>query len=323
MKIIDSPLEIQTNELFFLLKGFAKKLDVYLKLEGLNIAGSIKLKPAIHMINYLERKGFASPGQTKIIESSSGNLGVALSLVSKVRGYEFTCVTDPNLSPVCRRYIEVYGGKILPVKEKDENGGYLNTRINLIKNILASNEEYVWTNQYANPANIEAHYIYTGAVIHKCFPELGMLFVGAGTTGTLVGCAKYFQEHSPNTSVVAVDSVGSVTFGGPPSARYLPGLGTSRKPEIMSMNNVHDVVMIPERDTAKMAADIFERFGLFIGASTATVLCGVQQYIERGGCSLPIVAIGPDFGDRYLDTLYDKEWVNTKYATQNVHSTVS
>ena len=313
--IIESLLEMQWNNLFYRLPKFpCNNVDTYLKIEGYNPGGSIKWKPGIQMICSLEKRGILRPGESRVIESSSGNLGGTLSVVCRVKGYPFTCITDPNITYHHEKLIRQYGGEIIKVTHKDENGGYLKTRIELIQKMLGDDPSYVWTNQYANPANPLAHYFYTAPAIHREFSTVDYLFLGAGTTGTLVGCARYFKEHSPATKIIAVDSVGSVTFGGRSGNRYIPGLGTSRRPEIFSTDNVHAVVMVPETDTIRMCAEIFDTYSLWVGGSTGTVLCGVRQYREHIADGSTVVALSPDLGERYIDTVYNPAWVEARFG---------
>jgi cysteine synthase A len=300
------------NDCFLRLDGLAAA-NVYLKLEGLNPAGSVKLRPAVWMIEMLEAEGRLQPGYHHVIESSSGNLGIALALTCKVKGYPFTCVTDPNANPDAVRLMRAYGAAVVVVRERDAMGGYLGTRIARIAQLLASDPRAVWTNQYANPANAGAHFAMTAPVIHRAFPDLDYLFIGAGTTGTLVGCAAYFARHHPSTKVIGVDAVGSVTFGGPAARRHLPGIGTSRRPELADLHTPDEVVYVRERDAVRSCRRILERYGLLVGGSTGSVLSAVQEYPMRPGSTA--VAISPDFGDRYLDTLYDQQWIEARFPS--------
>ncbi|MDD3267049.1 MAG: pyridoxal-phosphate dependent enzyme [Burkholderiales bacterium] len=122
--IYSSILELNTKHSFFNLTGFINNCDVLLKLEGLNPAGSIKIKPALKMIEHLEKKGTINPKESVIIESSSGNLGIALSLICKIKGYKFLCISDPNINNKSAKYIKLYGGELIIIDNKDENGGY-------------------------------------------------------------------------------------------------------------------------------------------------------------------------------------------------------
>lgn len=306
--IVDSPLQLQTPDLFLRLRDFADDHTAYLKVEGLNLAGSIKLKPAIHMITDLESSGAIRPGSA-VIESSSGNLGVALAVVCGAKGYSFTCITDPNAPEESLALMRAYGADVVVITQRDEQGGFLGSRIAHIKARLREDPKTIWPNQYANHVNARAHCRTTAREIHEQFSDLDYLFVGAGTTGTLTGCAAYFAVNRPQVRVIAVDAVGSVTFGGRPSRRHIPGLGTSVRPAIASTDNVADIVHVAERDTVQMCRSMLDRYGLLVGGSTGTVLAGLRQYAPRLPEDAVVVAISPDLGDRYVRTVYDPTWL--------------
>jgi N-(2-amino-2-carboxyethyl)-L-glutamate synthase len=314
--IVENVLDLKQSQTFFLLRDFLSNGDVYLKLEGANFSGSIKMKSALKMISCLEERKQIKPGQSRIIESTSGNLGIALSIICKEKGYEFICVVDPNVSSMSISLITLNGGKIEMVTDRDENGGFLLNRIRRIEQLLEQDPSLVWTNQYANPDNTQAHYDTTAAEIFGQFPKLDFLFIGAGTTGTLGGCARFFEEKSSITTIVAVDPEGSVTFGKPSKKRYIPGLGTSRRPEITTLENVSKVVTVSEPDTIQMCHEILTEYRLFIGPSTGTILQGVRQYFNEHPTekSQSIVAISPDFGDKYIDTVYNDAWIRSHYS---------
>lgn len=309
-RFVDSPLEANLEDCYLRVRGFGEG-EVFLKLEGLNPAGSLKLRPAIWMIEALESEGRLRPGYHHVVESSSGNLGIALAIVTKVRGYPFTCITDPNANSWAVKIMRAYGAKVVIVRERDEQGGYLGTRIRSIHRLLETDPRAVWTNQYTNPANPGAHYAVTAPEIHRAFPDLGYLFVGAGSTGTLIGCARYFARHGVGTKVIAVDSVGSVTFGGAAGARHVPGLGTSRRPEIANLHEPDDVILVPEEAAVRACRQLLDRHGFLAGGSTGSVLAAVQAYPVPTGST--VVAISPDLGDRYVDTIYNREWVAARF----------
>jgi cysteine synthase A len=282
---------------------------VHLKLEGLNPVGSIKLKTALQLIEDLEATGRIH-ANTQIVESSSGNLGVALAMVCANRGYRFTCVTDPNTSRQAIRAMQAAGARVVRVERRDAQGGYLGTRIAWIREQVARNAQWVWVNQYANPANWRAHYRWTAPEIFAAYPDVDHLFIGAGTTGTLMGCLRYVRAHRLSTRVIAVDAAGSVTFGGPPGPRRIPGLGTSCRPplcEPLSADPPDAIVYVPEAETLRMCHGLAAR-GLLAGGSTGSVLRAVQMSSEDIAANDTVVAIAPDMGDKYLDTLYDPDW---------------
>ena len=134
--IIESPLQLIFRDLFYRLRAFAGSHDVFLKLEGFNITGSIKVKTAIGLVEDLEQRGIARPNETVLVESSSGNLGLALSLICAIKGYKFICVTDPNANRATIRGMELYGARVIVVEDRDPVAGYLGTRLKKINEIL-------------------------------------------------------------------------------------------------------------------------------------------------------------------------------------------
>jgi len=287
--------------------------SLFLKCEGFNFAGSIKLKAATEMVEDAERRGALKPGSV-LVESSSGNLGVALSMIAASKGYRFLCVTDARCNLSTRRLMEALGTQVHIVVEPDPVGGFLGARIDFVRALCASDPRYVWLNQYTNPGNWEAHYRRTAPAIAREFPQLDVLFVGAGTTGTLMGCARWFREWQRPVRIVAVDSVGSVAFGGPPGRRMIPGLGTSIRPPLLDESFVDDVVRVAEADTVRACHRLAGR-GFLFGGSTGTVVSGAMDWFERNDArGLTAVAIAPDLGERYLDTVYQSNWLEDLYG---------
>jgi cysteine synthase A len=307
--IINSPLDLIFRDLFYRLPGFAGGNDVFLKLEGFNITGSIKVKTAIGLVEDLEKRGIAKPNETVIVESSSGNLGLALSLVCAIKGYEFICVTDPNANRATVRGMELYGAKVIVVEDRDPAGGFLGSRLKKIDQILKSDPHAVWLNQYANVANKNVHAEQTAAEIAREFDKVDWIFVGTGTTGTIAGISERLRHEFPRIKVVAVEPVGSVTFGGAPGKRNIPGIGTSVRPKLADLAIPDKVVAISEERTVETCHSFVRDYHLLVGGSTGTVLAAVQQLAPQFTPGDTIVAISADLGEKYLDTVYDPAWV--------------
>ncbi|GAA2835281.1 2,3-diaminopropionate biosynthesis protein SbnA [Kitasatospora paracochleata] len=301
------------DDVFLHLGGAAQNIDLYLKMEGLNPAGSIKLKTALSMVEDAERRGVVGPG-CRIVESSSGSLGIALAMVAAAKGYRFLCVTDPNTPALSVDVIRAMGSEVVQVDRPDASGGYLGSRIAFIHRLLADDAGLVWLNQYANPANWAVHDRCTAAAITAEFPDVDVLFVGTGTSGTLMGCINHFRRHSPATRIIAVDAVGSVTFGAAPEPRYIPGIGTSRRPEIFRPELVDDVVLVAEADTVRTCRWLARRYGLFAGGSTGSVVHAVLSRAPELPSGSRVVAIAPDLGERYVRTIYNDDWVADKFG---------
>ncbi|WP_019075323.1 2,3-diaminopropionate biosynthesis protein SbnA [Streptomyces hokutonensis] len=289
-------------------------IPLHLKCEGFNFAGSVKLRAATSMVVTGLRNGLIGDGST-LVESSSGNLGVALSVVTAARSIPFVCVTDPKCNPATVKLMRALGSEVVVVDRPDASGGYLSARKALVRELCESNTGYVWLNQYENPANWLAHYENTAPLIAKQFPDLDVLFVGTGTGGTLSGCAQYFRENRPGVRIVAVDTVGSVNFGLAAGPRHLPGLGAGEPMPFVRRDLVDDVVPVPERDAVRMCRRL-ARHGFLLGGSTGTVVSGAAGWLagHDPGRSLNAVAISADLGDRYIETVYDDSWVQDTYG---------
>ncbi len=200
------------------------------------------------------------------------------------------------------------------VGESDSGGGLLGARIDYIRSLCASDNRYVWPCQYENPNNWKAHYHTTAPAITREFPRLDVLFVGAGTTGTLMGCARYLREWRRPVRIVAVDAVGSVTFGGAPGRRMIPGLGMSVPPPLLDESYVDEVVRVEETDTIDTCHRLAAR-GFLFGGSTGTVVSAAISWLDQHDTrELTAVAIAPDLGERYLDTIYQTDWVQDVFG---------
>jgi 2,3-diaminopropionate biosynthesis protein SbnA len=312
--IISSPQAFNEEDLYVDLRAIFGQ-PLFLKCEGFNFAGSIKLKAAAEMVEAAERDELLTP-ESVLVESSSGNLGVALSMLAASKGRRFLCVTDSRCNLSTRLMMEALGSQVHVISEPDAKGGFLGARLDYVRALCASDDRYVWLNQYTNPDNWKAHYRTTAPAIARQFPRLDVLFVGAGTTGTLMGCTRFFREWHRPVRVVAVDSVGSVTFGGAPGRRMIPGLGMGVRPPLLDESLVDEAVQVEEADTIR-ACHRLARHGFLFGGSTGTVVSGAMGWLaDHDARELTAVAIAPDLGERYLDTIYQIKWLQNVYGEE-------
>lgn len=311
--ITDQAYDVSAGQVFLRLPWLETAFEVHLKLEGLNPAGSIKLKTAREIIESAEAEGRIGP-DSEIIESTSGNLGIALAMICAAKGYRITLVTDPNANPRSIQHMRTLGAYVVVIHQRDHNGGFLQARIDHILGQLATNPKLVWLNQYANPANAGAHRRTTAREIADGFGVPDWLFVGVGTSGTLMGCVEYFSGAA--TKIVAVDSAGSVTFGGPPAPRFVPGLGTSRRPELVRDDGSFRKIQIAELDAIHMCRRLARERGLLLGGSTGSVLAAMLALRDEIPAASRVLGLSPDMGDRYLDSIYDDNWVIERFGPQ-------
>ena len=264
----------------------------------------------------MERRGIAKPHETVIVESSSGNLGIALSLVYALKGYKFIWVTDSNSTRANIRGMELCGATVLVVKNRDPDGGFLRSRFRAIEDILQSEPNAVWLNQHNNIANKNVHAAETAVEIANEFERVDWIFVGTGTTGTLGGISERLHHEFPNIKVVAVEPVGSVTFGGSSGKRNIPGIGTSLRPKLADLSNPDRIIEIDEATTVEACLSFVRDYHLLVGGSTGSVLAAVQRLASEFTPGDTIVAISADLGDKYLDTVYNPAWVENVIAPQ-------
>ncbi|MEV6162184.1 2,3-diaminopropionate biosynthesis protein SbnA [Streptomyces sp. NPDC052052] len=312
MPVISAPYAFNEENLYVDLRSIFGH-SLFLKCEGFNFAGSIKLKAATEMVEDAEREGKLTP-KSILVESSSGNLGVALSVIAASKGYRFLCVTDARVNLSNKMMMEALGSQVHVIAEQQAHGGFLGARLEYVRALCASDDRYVWLSQYTNPSNWNAHYRTTAPEIARKFPQLDVLFVGAGTTGTLMGCARYFRRWHRRVRIIAVDSVGSASFGGTPGRRMIPGLGTSMRPPLLDESYVDEVIRVEEADTVR-ACHRLARRGFLFGGSTGTVISAATDWMARRDApELTAVAISPDLGERYLDTIYQTNWLQGFYG---------
>lgn len=284
--------------------------EVLAKMEMCNPGGSVKDRPA----RYILERGIADgsiPPNAHIVESSSGNLAIALAMACRIHGLRFTAVVDPKIAPTNLKIIRCYGGNIELVTEKDRQGGYLETRIEHVKRLLRQQPATVWINQYANERNWQSHYHGEGEEILRHLDRpVDYLVLGVSTCGTLHGISRRLREAWPNLKVVAVDAAGSVLFGTPAAPRELPGIGASRVPELLKREEIGQVIHIDDYESAVACRELVKHEGIFAGGSSGSVIAAIQRLSARLRHAARILTILPDRGDRYLDTVYDDEWLS-------------
>ncbi|PTX64691.1 cysteine synthase A [Melghirimyces profundicolus] len=296
-------------------------VQVMSKMELMNPGGSMKDRTARYMIQQGMREGKIRPG-SHLIESSSGNLGIAVAMAARVLGLSFTCVVDPKTTATHIRILRRLGAGVEMVREPDKNGGYLDSRIRRVKELLHTIPDSFWINQYANENNWKAHYHGTAAeMADQLDRPVDVFFAAVSTTGSLLGCARRLREHFPSIRVVAVDAVGSVLFGGPPGKRELPGIGASRVPELFSPEEIDEVVHVDDREAARGCRELLEREGIFAGGSSGSVVAAIRKTLGKLPRPCRILTLFPDRGDRYLDLVYNDDWVDRLAAGQEEERT--
>ncbi|HAY3562830.1 TPA: cysteine synthase A [Elizabethkingia meningoseptica] len=271
--------------------------EVWIKLEKSNPGGSIKDRIALAMIEDAEAKGLLNKDSV-IIEPTSGNTGIGLSLVAAVKGYKLVLVMPESMSVERRKIMEAYGAEfVLTPREKGMKGAIEKA------NELAETTPNSWIpKQFDNPANVKVHTETTAQEILKDFPEgLDYIITGVGTGGHITGIAKAVKQKYPNVQVIAVEPVLSpVLSGGEPGPHPLQGLGAGFVPSILDTTVLDGIVQIGKEEAFEYAIEAAKKEGLFVGISTGAALAAVAQKLPEIPAGSKILTINYDTGERYL-----------------------
>ena len=274
-------------------------VTILAKLEGRNPAGSVKDRVALSLVDAAEREGALIPGKPAqiLIEPSSGNTGIALAMVCRLRGYHLKVVLPSNVSPERRQLLLVWGAEIIDSPGVEGSNG----AVRLAQKLSGEHPEWTFLYQYANPANPEAHYTTTGPEILNDVPEITHFVAGLGTAGTLMGVGRYLKEHRPSVQVWAVE---------PPSGEMVDGLRSMDDgyiPPIFIDNNgaalLDRRVVVRPRESIEWTRRMTE-VGLFVGLSSGAILAGAVKCANTipDEQTATIVTVACDDGWKYLST---------------------
>ncbi|MEM9293430.1 MAG: 2,3-diaminopropionate biosynthesis protein SbnA [Acidobacteriota bacterium] len=287
-----------------------RHLDVRAKLEALNPGGSAKDRPALAMIQEAWREGRIGPGSV-IVESSSGNMGIGLAQVCAVMGLHFICVVDSKTTAQNIRILRAYGAEVSLVTEPDpESGELLQARLKRVQELLQQHPGALWPNQYGNPANSASHYQNTVQEVFEAMDgRVDCLLVATSTCGTLRGCTDFVREQGLGTQVIPVDAHGSRIFSQRPGERSIPGIGAGIEPPLRPDHLLGPCQWVRDVDCVFGCHWLVRQEGLLVGGSSGGVFAALHRLRhdlpEGSRCAL----IFADRGERYLDTVYDDDWV--------------
>jgi cysteine synthase len=267
---------------------------LWAKLEDRNPTGSIKDRAALWMVHTAEKDGRLQPGST-ILEPTSGNTGISLAMVAKLRGYQVICVMPENTSVERRQLLEMYGAEIV----YSPAAGGSNQAVAVAKEMAAEHPDWVMLYQYGNPANAAAHYETTGPEILRDLPSITHFVAGLGTTGTLMGCGRFLRERVPGIQVVAAEPrYGELVYG-------LRNIDEGFVPELYDASVLSTRFSVGPRDALRRTRELVEREGIFAGISTGAILHAALAMADKAvaaGERADIAFIVCDGGWKYLST---------------------
>jgi N-(2-amino-2-carboxyethyl)-L-glutamate synthase len=289
-------------------------IHFYGKLEQCNPGGSTKDRPALNIIE----RGFASGRigpNTLIIESSSGNLGIGLALVCMYYKLRFICVVDPKTTKQNIMLLNAYNAEVEMVSEPDPlTGEYLPARLRRVNELLQAYPGSYWPNQYASEYNSGAHHQTMHEIYTAVNGNLDYLFCATSTCGTLRGCSEYIRSHWLKTKIIAVDAVGSVIFGGKRGKRLIPGHGSALVPALFHDGLADDVVNVTDLECIVGCHRLAHQEALLAGGSSGAIISAIQRYSPRLPRNAVCVGILPDRGERYLNTIFNPEWIQEHFG---------
>jgi cystathionine beta-synthase len=296
--------------------------NFYAKVESFNPGHSTKDRIALYIIEEAEKQGILKPGDT-IIETTSGNTGFSLAMVSIIKGYECILAVSSKSSPDKIDMLKSMGAKVYVcpahVSADDKRSYY-----SVAKRLHEETKGSVYINQYFNQLNIEAHYKTTGPEIwEQTKGKVTHLVACTGTGGTLSGAAKYLKEKNPNIRILGVDAFGSVLkkyhetreFDAEEIYPYrIEGLGKNLIPSAIDFDLIDKFVKVTDEESAHMTRNIAKSEGLFVGYTSGAVMQAIKQYAEEGEFNenSNVIAIFPDHGSRYMSKVFSDEWMHAQ-----------
>lgn len=287
-------------ELTHIEKEYNLAAKILVKLEYFNPAGSVKDRIAKQMIEEAEAEGTLKPGSV-IVEPTSGNTGIGLSMIAQTKGYKSIIVMPESMSIERRKLMKAYGAQLVLTPAKDGMKGAIAKAKEIVENTPNA-----WTpGQFTNQANVHAHYKTTGPEIWQDTDgNVDMLIAGVGTGGTITGTGTYLKEQNPNLEVIAVEPADSpVLAGGKPGAHKIQGIGAGFVPDVLNQNIYNRIVHVTNEDAIESGKLISKKEGVLVGISSgAAIWAAIQEAKREENAGKTIVAILPDSGDRYLST---------------------
>ncbi|MCD0474789.1 cysteine synthase family protein [Flavobacterium sp. EDS] len=294
--------------------------NFYAKVEAFNPGHSSKDRIALYIIEEAEKRGILSPGDT-IIETTSGNTGFSLAMVSIIKGYNCILAVSSKSSKDKIDMLRSLGAKVYVcpahVSADDERSYY-----NVAKRLHEETKGSVYINQYFNQLNVDAHYNTTGPEIwEQTKGQITHLIACSGTGGTISGTAKFLKEQNPNVRILGVDAFGSVLkkyhetreFDNKEIYPYrIEGLGKNLIPSATDFDIIDKFMKVTDEESAHAAREITRKEGLFVGYTSGAVMQAIKQYAEEGEFTKDsnIIAIFPDHGSRYMSKVFSDDWMN-------------
>lgn len=301
--IYNSMLDLIGNTPIIKLNNLTPKdsAEVYVKLEKYNLGGSIKDRAALGMIEEAEKQGLLKEGSI-IVEPTSGNTGIALAMIGRLKGYKVIIVMPDTMSKERRELIKAYGAELILTDGTEGMNGAIEKAKELSKK-----DNYFMPQQFENIANREKHYYTTAEEIYNDISDLDVFIAGVGTGGTISGVGKKLKEKIKDIKIIAVEPKKSpVLSGGRAGAHKIQGLGSGFVPDIYDEEVIDEIMKVSDEDSYKTTKLIAKKEGLLLGISSGAAIHAAIEVAKKLGKGKKVLAIAPDGGEKYISLgIYD------------------
>ena len=277
--------------------------EVLVKYEGLNIGGSVKTRTALRMIEAAEKEGKLKPGSV-IVEPTSGNQGIGLSLVGAVKGYKVVIIMPDSVSAERRLLIRQYGAELKLIHDNDNIGECIDRCIEEAKRMAAEDPNVFMPDQFSNPENICAHTNGTALeILEQIDGPIDGFCSGIGTGGTITGIGKVLKEKNPDMLIWAAEPEhAAILSGGSIGSHLQMGIGDGLIPPILDRDLISDIEIVTDEEAIQTTLDLGKKEGILCGISSGTNVCVALRMAKLLGKGKRIVTILPDTGERYFST---------------------
>lgn len=294
--IYKSSLEMIGNTPILKMKDLGEdSAEVYVKLEKFNVGGSVKDRAALGMIEKAESLGLLKEGSV-IVEPTSGNTGIALAMIGRLKGYKVIIVMPDTMSKERRALIQAYGAELILTEGTKGMKGAIEKATE-----LAKEDGYFMPQQFENVANPEKHYETTAEEISKDIPDLDVFVASVGTGGTVTGISKKLKEKIKGLKSVAVEPSNSqVLSGGKPGPHKIQGIGAGFIPSIYKSEYVDEIKAVTDEEAFKAAKDFATNEGVLVGISAGSAIFVAMQIAKEIGAGKKVLAVAPDGGEKYI-----------------------
>lgn len=297
--IYNNVISMVGNTPLLKISGFDEenRAELYVKLEKFNPAGSVKDRAALGMLEAAEEAGILKDGSV-IIEPTSGNTGIALAMLGRIKGYRVIIIMPDTMSMERRSLISAYGAELVLTEGAKGMKGAIQKAVDMKAEI---GEKAFIPQQFVNPSNPAKHYQTTAIEIYKDLPEVDAFVAGVGTGGTITGFAQYAKDHGKTVKIIAVEpTTSAVLLGNLPGAHKIQGIGAGFIPDNYSAGLVDEILTVSTEDAFSSAKAIGKELGVLVGISSGASFFAALEVAKKLGKGKKVVTIAPDGGEKYI-----------------------